>query len=193
MDNTVHTGRLCSLAREKDLRVLLPSSSCSPSLTSKSGHIHAGTSALAGRWPGGKGPHLRGRMGSNSSHGCGLGAGWAGLGPRGQHLCERARATGKGAAWCRNGWRRDKQLLLGGRGFSSPLLAALPAASQHAHLSPWDSLLSVPSLVWHLSPEKHCFPGGTKSPWDSVGKESSCLAPTDLRTGLQNSAVIHRD
>lgn len=51
------------------------------------------------REPAGEGPHLRGRMGSRSSHGCGLGAGWAGLGPRGQYLCERARAAGKGAAW----------------------------------------------------------------------------------------------
>lgn len=33
-----------------------------------------------------KGPHLRGRPGSGSSHGCGLGAGWARLSPRGQHL-----------------------------------------------------------------------------------------------------------
>lgn len=122
-------------------RVLLPGSSCSPSLTSKSGHIQAGTSALARREPGGEGPHLRGRMGSRSSHGCGLGAGWAGLVPRGQYLCEHARATGKGAAWRRNGWRREKRLPLGRRGFSSPLPTALRAASQHAHLSPWDRLL----------------------------------------------------
>lgn len=38
------------------------------------------------REPAGEGPHLRGRMGPRSSHGCGLGAGWAGLGPRGQYL-----------------------------------------------------------------------------------------------------------
>lgn len=56
-----------------------------------------------------------------SSHGCGLGAGWVGLGPPGQYLCERARATGKGAAWRGNARRREKRLPLGRRGFGSPL------------------------------------------------------------------------
>lgn len=91
MDTPLHTGMLSSFPRAAALaRQLLPPFSHQHKWPHPSWHQ---------REPAGEGPHLRGRMGSCSSHGCGLGAGWAGLGPRGQYLCERARAAGKGAAW----------------------------------------------------------------------------------------------
>lgn len=158
-------------------RVSLPGSSRSPSLTGKSGRIQAGTGALAGREPGGGGPHLSGRTGSRSSHGCGLGAGWAGLGPRGQNLHERARATGKGAAWHRNGWRREKRLLLSRRGFSSPPPCSVPCSL------PTGSSLTLgppafhPQLLLALEPRRTLLPS-----WDEIspglhGQEKQLSGP----------------
>lgn len=70
-------------------------------------------------------------------------------------------------------------------GVRLPAPCRLPAPS-----SP--TLLPVLSPLWLLSPEKCCFPV-PESPGDSLGKESSCLTPVGMGTGLQNSAKTHRD
>lgn len=53
------------------------------------------------------------------------------------------------------------------------------------------TLLPVLSLLWLLSPGKCCFP--VLKSGSSTGRESSCLAPVGMGTGLQSSATIPRD
>lgn len=108
------------------------------------------------REPGGAGPHLRGRTGPGSSHGCGLGAGRAGPGPpRGQEPRSRARAAGKAAAW-----RGEERL--------APCI--LPACQG-----------DVPRTFPHVDRD---FWGTSRRVWVFGGSKASCHSPMQSTGGL---------
>lgn len=109
---------------------------------------------------------------------------WAGsrlgrAGPPGQHPAplRACQGHGQGAAW------QGREGKAGGVQLPTPCSLPVPSSP---------TLLPVLSPLWLLSPEKRCFPL-PESPGDSLGKESSCVAPVGMGTGLQNSATVHRD